>query len=66
MEDSRGRLDLVLVAWTSIQLKKIAVSDRGSLRGLTQFPIWASLAAVEPAEFKRDRQKRTRGHRRVR
>jgi hypothetical protein len=40
--------------------KKIAVSDRGSLRGLTQFRRLARLASVEPAECERDLRKRTR------
>lgn len=40
-----------------IQLKQIAVSDRGSLRGLTHFPRSASLVRVEPAESKRDARK---------
>ena len=43
------------------QAKKNAVSDRGTLGGLTQFSRLASLASVEPAESKRDLRKRTRG-----
>jgi hypothetical protein len=40
---------------------QIAVSDRGSLRGLTQFARSASVERVEPAESKRVVRKHTRG-----
>jgi hypothetical protein len=41
------------------QLKQIAVSDRGSLRGLTHFARSATLVRVELAESKRDVRKHT-------
>jgi hypothetical protein len=42
-------------------VEHIPVSDRGLLRGLTQFARSASLERVELAEFKRDLRKRARG-----
>ena len=44
-----------------IQLKQIAVGDRGSLKGLTHFPRSASVVRIELAESKRDARKRTSG-----
>jgi hypothetical protein len=46
--------------------EEIAVSDRAALGGLTQFPRLVSLTRFEPTESKRDRERRTRGTRRVR
>ena len=42
-------------------MKQIAVSDRGSLRGLTQFARSTIVELVEPAESKRVLRKHTRG-----
>jgi len=61
MVERRDRFQIRMRLFPTIQLKQIPVSDRGSLRGLTQFPRAGILARVELAESKRDQRERTRG-----